>query len=84
MSRAIAPRLFGVALLLASGGTTLLHRAIYAAARPAQALELAIGLTTFLLASVGILLLIHGPALLVRTTPGLTPDTGSRKREPET
>ncbi len=76
----MAPRLLGVVLLLASGGTTLLHRAIYAAARPAQALELAIGLTTFVLASVGMLLLIHGAALFMRATPDLTPDSGSRKR----
>jgi hypothetical protein len=74
-----SPRLLGALLLAASGGTTLVHRAIYAPARPAQVAELAIGLTTFLLASVGILLMIHGSALFVRRTAGLTPDGRSRK-----
>lgn len=52
-----------------SGGTTLLHRSIYLAARhgPAQVLELALGLTSFILASIGVLLLIHGARLFTRT-----------------
>lgn len=55
-------RLAGLALLTVSGGTTLLHRAMIEAAGPgpAQAAEFAVGLLTFVLASTGILLLIHG------------------------
>jgi hypothetical protein len=52
-------------LLAASGGTTLLHRAIYEAARhdAPRLAEVAIGLLTFLLATAGMLMLIHGARL---------------------
>jgi hypothetical protein len=61
----LPPRLVGLALLAASGGTTLVHRTIYEAARhdAARLAELAIGLLTFLLASAGMLMLIHGARL---------------------
>ena len=59
------PRLLGLLLLFASGGTTLIHRSVYMAARhgPATAAELAASLATFMLASAGMLLLIHGARL---------------------
>ena len=59
-------RLTGLGLLLASGGSTLVHRSVYEAAKagPARAGELVLGLTTIMLASTGILLLIHGSRLL--------------------
>ncbi len=55
-------RAVGLTLLVASGGSTLVHRQIYEAARhgPAHPLEFAFGLLTFMLASTGILLLFHG------------------------
>lgn len=61
-------RLGGLLLLAASAGTTLLHRSTYEAASqgPAQVAELGFALATFMLASTGILLLIHGPKLFVR------------------
>lgn len=61
----LAPRLLGVVLLVCSGGSTLVHRSVYEAARhgPAQVAEFGLGLLTFTLASTGLLLLIHGPKL---------------------
>jgi hypothetical protein len=58
-------RFTGVLLLAASGGTTLLHRSTYQAAAQgsAQVAEMGIGLLTFLLASAGVLMLIHGAKL---------------------
>lgn len=55
-------RLVGVLLILASCGTTLVHRAIWTAARhgPAQAAEMGLALTSFVLASLGMLLILHG------------------------
>lgn len=52
-------------LLVCSGASTLVHRSVYEAARhgPAQAAEVGLALLTFILASTGILLLIHGAAL---------------------
>jgi hypothetical protein len=60
-----APRLVGVLLLAASGISTLVHRAVYQATRqgPPQLAELGLGLLTFMLASAGILLVIHGARL---------------------
>lgn len=61
----LPPRLLGVVLLGCSGGSTLVHRSVYEAARhgPAQAVEFGLALLTFILASTGILLLIHGAKL---------------------
>jgi hypothetical protein len=61
----LPPRLVGLALLAASGGTTLVHRAIYEGARhdAPRLAEVAIGLLTFLLASAGMLMLIQGARL---------------------
>jgi len=52
-------------LLGCSVGSTLLHRSAYEAARhgPAQVAEFGLALLTFILASTGILLLIHGAKL---------------------
>lgn len=60
----------GVLLILASCGTTLLHRAIWTAARhgPAQAAEMGLALATFVLASIGVLLAFHGAKLLADGT----------------
>ncbi len=59
-------RWLGLVLLAGSGGSTLLHRAVFAAARhgPAQAAEFGLALLTFTLASTGMLLLVHGAALV--------------------
>lgn len=61
----LPPRLLGVVLLVCSGGSTLVHRSVYEAARhgPAQIAEFGLGLLTFILASTGLLLLIHGAKL---------------------
>ncbi|MFD1952186.1 hypothetical protein ACFSGX_15535 [Sphingomonas arantia] len=85
----IAPRLAGLALVAASCGTTWVHRSIWDAAHngPAQAAELGIGLLTFMLASAGVLLLIHGVALFGRTineAPPATPDLIGRLLDPIT
>lgn len=73
------PRVTGVLMLAAAGGTTLLHRAEYEAARhgPAQLAEFALGLLTFMLASTGILLLIQGARLFERD------GAASRWRQPQ-
>lgn len=61
----VPPRLVGVMLIAASGGSVLAHRSVYEAARqgPAQTAEFALGLLTFLLISAGVLLLVHGGRL---------------------
>ena len=61
----VPSRLLGVLLLVCSGGSTLIHRSVFEAVRhgPAQAAEFGLGLLTFILASTGILLLIHGAKL---------------------
>jgi hypothetical protein len=61
----LPPRLLGVVLLACSAGSTLVHRGVYEAARhgPSQVAEFGLGLLTFILASTGILLLIHGARL---------------------
>lgn len=68
--RDLKHRGIGLTLLVASGGSTLGHRQIYEAARhgPAHPLEFAFGLLTFILASTGILLLIHGSRLFEPAT----------------
>lgn len=65
-------RLTGALLLVGSYGTTLVHREIWKSAHhgPAQAIKFCISLLTFVLASAGVLLLIHGSKLFVRTGPG--------------
>ena len=62
------PRLVGAMLVAASVASTLAHRSVYEAAYrgPAQLAEYALGLATFMLASTGILLLVHGGRLLER------------------
>jgi hypothetical protein len=64
--RNIPARLLGVLLLAAATGTSLLHRAVYemVATGPAHPAEFALGLVSFLLATGGILLLVHGGKLL--------------------
>jgi len=84
------PRLVGVLLIAASGASTLVHRSVYEAAYqgPAQTAEFALGLLTFVLASAGILLLVHGGKLLERdggscVTPTAQPaDIAARLMEP--
>ena len=74
----LPPRLVGVMLISASGASTLVHRSVYQAANqgPAQTAEFALGLLTFMLASAGILLLVHGGKLLERgNASSLTPET---------
>jgi hypothetical protein len=58
----------GLVLLAGSCLSTLAHRVVYESARqgPAQAAEFGLGLLTFMLASTGILLLIHGDRLFRR------------------
>jgi hypothetical protein len=86
----LPPRLVGVILIAASGASTLVHRSVYQAANqgPAQTAEFALGLLTFMLASAGILLLVHGGKLLERgNASSLTPerqpaDIAARLMEP--
>ncbi len=61
----LPPRLLGVVLLGCSGESTLVHRSVSEAARhgPAQAAEFGLALLTFILASTGMLLLVHGAKL---------------------
>ena len=79
--RKLPARLIGLLLLLASGGTTLVHRSIWEGAKhgPAQAAEFGIALATFMLASIGMLLVIHGGKLFARTK--LDRGASGRRRE---
>lgn len=63
--RDILHRLVGVAVLLGAGASTLLHREVWLvhASGPASGLEAALGLLTFALASLGVLLIIGGARL---------------------
>jgi hypothetical protein len=63
--RDILHRLAGVALVLGAGASTLLHREVWLAhaSGPATGLEAVLGLLTFALASLGILLVIGGARL---------------------
>lgn len=65
MTPDLRARCSGCGLIVASLLTTWVHRELFAAARhgPARFGELAVGLLTFSLASVGVLLLIHGARL---------------------
>lgn len=58
-------RLAGLGLLMAAGGSTLLHRAVWLTAKsgPAPGLEAMLGLATFMLACLGVLLIINGARL---------------------
>ncbi len=64
----LTARLAGVVCLAAAAASTLLHRAIFVAAQggPAQAAEFATGLLSFVLASLGVLLLTNGARLFER------------------
>ncbi|SOB88151.1 hypothetical protein SAMN06297144_3295 [Sphingomonas guangdongensis] len=69
----VPPRLYGMIMLAASCGSTLAHKRVFDAPPhgPAQLAEFALAMLTFTLAATGILLLIHGAALLARrTAPG--------------
>lgn len=72
-------RIAGAGLLCASGLSTLAHRAVFEAVRqgPAHVAEFALGLLTFVLASTGVLLLIHGDRLFRRV---VAEDCAERKR----
>jgi len=61
-------RLAGLVFVAASGGTTLIHRAVYDASRnrPPLAIEMGLCLVTMMLASMGVMLLIHGRRLFER------------------
>ncbi len=61
----LPPRVLGIGLLACSGASTLVHRSVYEATQhgPAQVAEFGLALLTFILASTGILLLIHGAKL---------------------
>lgn len=63
--RDMAWRLGGLVALAAAGGTSLLHRSVLATQvnRPASSLEFVLGLCGFVLASLGVLLLIQGAKL---------------------
>jgi hypothetical protein len=55
-------RLAGAVFVVASSATTLLHRSAFEAARggPAGLAEWTLGLLTFVLANIGVVMLIHG------------------------
>lgn len=76
-------RLTGMALLLASAGGALIHRSVYEATRngAAQPAEFALGLLTLLLASTGILMLIHGDKLFARKLDRLEPRSPTSKTD---
>jgi hypothetical protein len=77
----LPPRLLGVVLLGCFGGSTLVHRNVYEAARhgPAQAAEFGLALLTFILASTGMLLLVYG-ARLFKPAPDRLPSAEQRVR----
>jgi hypothetical protein len=68
----VPPRLLGLILLAASWASTIVHRGVYEAARqgPAQAIEFGLSLATFVLATTGVLLMIHGAKLFARADGG--------------
>lgn len=67
-------------MLSAAGVTTLIHRSVYDVSRagPATVSEFALGLATFVLGCLGVLLVIHGKALVGRQDP----PTGPAARRP--
>lgn len=79
--RDILWRISGVALVAAAAGSSLIHRHVLSleANHAASALEMGLGLTSFVLASLGVLLMIHGAGLrdkwvLERSTHALRPE----------
>ncbi|WP_179641079.1 hypothetical protein [Sphingomonas guangdongensis] len=64
----VPARLFGMFMLAASCGSTMIHKWSYDITRsePAQIAEFALAFLTFVLAATGVLLLIHGVALFDR------------------
>ncbi|MBY9064926.1 hypothetical protein K7957_18475 [Sphingomonas yunnanensis] len=80
--RKFPARLLGVLLLAAATGTSLLHRAVYetVATGPAHPAEFALGLVSFLLATGGILLLVHGRKLL-EPSPQARPERATSLQE---
>ena len=58
-------RLAGLSLLVAASGSTFLHRAVWITAKsgPATGLEAMLGFATFILACLGVLLIINGARL---------------------
>ena len=91
--RSIPPRILGAVLLAASAGSTLVHRSVYAVSRhaPARPVEFALATLTLVLASTGILLIIHGARIFApggrvpATRRGVEPvDLQSRLTEPVT
>ncbi|NLS27108.1 hypothetical protein S2M10_21010 [Sphingomonas sp. S2M10] len=81
--RKVGHRLVGVLMILAACGTTLVHRAIWTMARhgPAQAAEMGLALTSFVLASLGMLLLLHGDKLCAGRSWGSDLRTDRRRRD---
>ena len=75
-------RVAGAMFLLGSCGSTLLHRHIYKAAQhgPPHIEELGVGLLTFVLASIGILLLLHGSKLFRRSVGPVPPNASAPSR----
>ena len=63
--RDILWRLSGLALLAAAGASSLIHRHVLSLTRnhAASALEMGLGLTSFVLASLGVLLMMYGAGL---------------------
>lgn len=74
-------RLAGVAILLGAGASTFLHREVWLihASGPATGMEFALGLSTFTLASLGVLLVIGGSKLRDGWKRGC--DRAERRRE---
>jgi hypothetical protein len=66
--RDMGRRLCGLAMLSAAGVTTMIHRSVYDVSHdgPATLSEFALGLATFVLSCLGLLLVIHGRALFRR------------------
>ncbi len=79
-ARDIVWRLSGIAFFAAAAGSSLIHRHVLSleAKRAASALEMGLGLTSFVLASLGVLLMIHGAGL--RDTWGPRDDRRARQR----
>jgi len=66
--RDMGHRLRGLVILSAAGVTTMIHRSVYDVSHdgPATVSEFALGLATFVLGCLGLLLVIHGKALFER------------------
>ena len=77
-------RLTGLAFVAASGGTTLIHRAVYDASRngPPSVIEMGLCLATMMFASMGVMLLIHGRRLFERAPASSRCSLGDRLLDP--